>query len=486
MNQELKQSIHLTKKALKEHGISRRDAIKVLAASGLLLNTPQSAQAQTAQASELSANIVIVGGGLAGIATAARLKAQAKNVKITIIEPNLKSVSYQPGNTFIGAGVYEKQDVMYETKEFLPHDVTFVHDKAIDFKPDNNEVITLKSGSFSYDFLVVTAGLVLDFAAIKGLEPLGDIFTLDEKPIITEFFKNTAVSTVFNVNSAVQTWKDMQAVIQRAKEGEKDLNAIFSHPQGAIKCGGAPKKMMYLMHARLQEHGVREHFNMDFYADSAKMFAVKEYEDAIIKQYETRNMNWHLQHNLTEVDLKNKTAFFEKRWMEQGEWDEDLEEYMQVEKTQKVGVNYDFFHLTPPMKAPVEIGQSEVGSANGWMPVNQKTLQHVKYDNIFSLGDIAAVALGKTGGSVRKQYKVVVDNIISAMENKELTSNYDGYTVCPIITDIGKVMLAEFDWSMKPTPSFPLDPTKERYIWWILKAYLLKPMTQYGMLSGKI
>ncbi|MDX9796035.1 MAG: NAD(P)/FAD-dependent oxidoreductase, partial [Arcobacteraceae bacterium] len=73
-----------------------------------------------------------------------------------------------------------------------------------------------------------------------------------------------------------------------------------------------------------------------------------------------------------------------------------------------------------------------------------------------------------------------------AIKNEELQDKYDGYTVCPIITDIGKVMLAEFDWSMKPTPSFPLDPTQERYVWWLLKAYLLKPMTQYGMLSGKI
>ena len=93
--------------------------------------------------------------------------------------------------------------------------------------------------------------------------------------------------------------------------------------------------------------------------------------------------------------------------------------------------------------------------------------------------------MGKTGGSVRKQYKVLVDNLVAVMEGKEPTSKYAGYTVCPLITDIGKVMLAEFDWTAKPTPSFPLDPTQERYIWWLLKVYLLKPMTQYGMLSGK-
>jgi len=150
-----------------------------------------------------------------------------------------------------------------------------------------------------------------------------------------------------------------------------------------------------------------------------------------------------------------------------------------------VKVDFDFLHITPPMKAPDEIGNSPLGSSKGWIPVEKETLQHVKYPNVFSLGDIAAVPMGKTGGSVRKQYKVLVDNLIAAMEGKPLTSKYAGYTVCPLITDIGKVMLAEFDWSKKPTPSFPLDPTQERYIWWLLKVYLLKPMTMHGMLSGK-
>ena len=156
-----------------------------------------------------------------------------------------------------------------------------------------------------------------------------------------------------------------------------------------------------------------------------------------------------------------------------------------VKKNQKVEVPFDFLHITPPQKAPDEIGKSEIGSDKGWIPVNKETLQHVKYSNIFALGDIAAVPMGKTGGTVRKQYKVLVDNLISVMEGKEPKEYFGGYTVCPLITDIGKVMLAEFDWTAKPTPSFPLDPTQERWIWWLMKVYMLKPMTMHGMLSGK-
>lgn len=472
-------------KELQKEGISRRDALKLLASSGLLFSASSNVQAQTLNASELKAKIVIVGGGLAGVSTAARLKSMAASLDITIIEPNLKSVSYQPGNTFVGAGLYQKSDILYNTMDFLPKDITFINDKVIDFYPDNNQVITTKKEVISYDFLVITAGVVLDFEKIKGLEELQEIYTVDESTKIDDFFKDTMVSTVYNVNSAEQTWQNMQTIIEEAKSGKK-LNAIFTHPNTAIKCGGAPKKMMYLMNARLEEANARKNVEMTFYANSSKMFAVKEYEDAIIKQYEKRDMKWNLNHNLVEINLKDKVATFDKFWQEKGEYDKDLEEYEMVEKHEYVDVPYDFMHLTPPMKAPKEIAKSDVASSSGWIPVNQETLQHVKYPNIFSLGDIAAISLGKTGGSVRKQYKIAANNIISAIKNEELTDKYDGYTVCPIITDIGKVMLAEFDWSMKPTPSVPLDPTKERYIWWLLKAYLLKPMTQYGMLSGKI
>jgi sulfide:quinone oxidoreductase len=164
---------------------------------------------------------------------------------------------------------------------------------------------------------------------------------------------------------------------------------------------------------------------------------------------------------------------------------------MMVTKHERVEVPYDFMHITPPMKAPDVVGNSAIGSGKGWVPVNKETLQHVKYDNVWSLGDVAAVPMGKTGGSARKQYKVVVDNMIAAMQGKDLTAKYDGYTVCPLITSIGTVMLAEFNWASKKlgsgenAASFPLDPTQERWIWWLLKVYALKPMTIHGMLSGR-
>ena len=337
-----------------------------------------------------------------------------------------------------------------------------------------------------YDYLIVATGLMLNFGGIEGLE--GEITSSgsDNAVVKNKVGKNGVYSIYFR-DGAADTWQGIQDLIAKAKAhtGPEKLQALFTHPSTPIKCGGAPKKIMYLTDARLREAGVRDKVELTFLPNGGSMFGVKEYHDAIVKQFEARDFKWEYKTNLVAIDTGNKVATFENKWLEKGAWDEDLEEYEMVPMSKRIEKKYDFIHVTPPMKAPDEVGNSPIGSGKGWVPVTKETMQHVKFPNVFCLGDVAAVPIGKTGGSARKQYKVVVENLIAQMEGKPLEAKYGGYTVCPLITGLGTVMLAEFDWSKKPTPSFPLDPTQERWIWWLLKVYLLKPMTIYGMLSGR-
>ncbi len=484
---ELEKALELVDCEIKKAGISRREAFKLagLGSAAYLMGGGVDANAATElKASEATGKILIIGGGLAGISTAARLANTLSNPDITIVEPNPKSVSYQPGSTLVASGIYTKADVDYDTKDFLPRGVTLLKDRAIDFNPESNKVALESGETLTYDFLIIAAGIALDFGAIKGLEEIGDAYTVGDASKILKVFGDSGITSVYNIDSSIAMWEQTQKFIQKAKDGQK-VKGIFTDPNTAIKCGGAPKKVMYLTNARLNEANARSNAELSFYTDSGKLFGVKEYADAIEKQFIARDMKWNFNHNLTSVNIAKKIATFDKHWQEKGAYDKDLEEYETITKHENIEVPFDLLHITPPQKAPDEIGKSAIGSAKGWVPVDKETLQHVKYKNIFSLGDIAAVPMGKTGGTVRKQYKVLVDNLVAVMEGKEPTAKFEGYTVCPLITDIGKVMLAEFNWTAKPTPSFPLDPTQERYIWWLLKVYLLKPMTQYGMLSGK-
>ncbi len=470
--------------------MSRREALKYLSVSPMAASILAGATvgATSVNASSIKGKVVIVGGGLSGMSTAARLKNAASDLDITVIEPNPYSVSYQAGQTLVAAGIYEPEDIRYKAQDKLPDGVTLVQGSVTAFDPKNNSLTVDGSQEIAYDQLIIASGLILNYGAIKGLDGTTTSSSSDNATVKASGIGKDGLHSLYFADGAEATWKGIQELIAKAKShtGPEKLQAVFTHPNTPIKCGGAPKKIMYLTHARLEEAGVRDKVELTFYPNGGKMFGVPEYHEAILQQYKDRDFKWNYAHNLIEVDTANKIAIFDHHWKEKGEYDEDLEEYEMVTKHEKVEVKYDFMHVTPPMKAPDVVANSMLGSRKGWVPVNKETLQHVKFDNVWSIGDVAAVPMGKTGGSVRKQYAVLVDNIVAAMEGKStLPAAYAGYTVCPLITSIGTVMLAEFNWTKKPTPSFPLDPTQERWIWWLLKVYALKPMTMIGMLSGR-
>lgn len=479
--------------------MSRREALKYLTMSPLAASVLASASVGASSASASSADvkgkIVIVGGGLAGMSTAARLNNSISDADITVIEPDPLSVSYQPGQTLVGGGIWKLSDVIYKRDDFVPKGVKLIKGSVTAIDPKNNKVVVDGSQEVTYDQLIVATGINLNYKAIKGID--GEITSVGKDNAATkQTITKNGLHSIYFQDGAAATWEGIKELIEKAKahKGPEKLQAVFTHPRGPIKCGGAPKKIMYLTHSRLVDAGVRDKVEMTFYPNGGAMFGIKDYHTAIVKQFEARDFKWHYKHNLVEVDPVAKVATFNKWWKEKKEFLDEMGEKImkEVEVSEPVQVKYDFMHVSPPMKAPDVVGKSEIGSQGpGWVTVNKETLQSTFFKNVWALGDVAGVPMGKTGGSARKQYKVVVDNVIAAMSGKEPTAKYDGYTVCPLITGIGTVMLAEFNWASKKTgsganaASFPLDPTKERWIWWLLKVYALKPMTIHGMLAGK-
>jgi len=477
-------------KDLSSHGISRRQAMKMagLSSAGLFMGatTTASAEEEKIVKSDAKAKIVIVGGGLAGISTAARLTLNLSDPDITIIEPQENSANYQPGQTLVAAGIWDEDAITYKRDDFVPDGVKVIKERAVFFNPQENKLTTEKGQVVSYDYLILATGVQLDFERIKGLEEAGRAYSAgNNDKLLTAL--GDSICSIYTAEGSTKTWEIMQKYIAQAKAGSPDKKTqfVFTHPNTPIKCGGAPKKIVYLTNARLKEAGARENAELTFYPNGGAMFGVPEYHDAIVGQFKREGVKHHYRHNLIEVDKEKKIATFDAKWQEKGPWDPVMKDFEVIPKHEKVRIPYDMLHIAPPQLAPREIAESDLGSAKGWVPVNKETLQHIRYLNVFSLGDVAQVPMGKTGGSVRKQYKVLVDNLIALMNGKKLEAKYAGYTVCPLITSMGTVMLAEFDWTVKPTPSFPLDPTVERWIFWLMKVYALKPMTMYGMMSGR-
>ena len=145
---------------------------------------------------------------------------------------------------------------------------------------------------------------------------------------------------------------------------------------------------------------------------------------------------------------------------------------------------FDMIHVTPPQSAPDFIRQSPLVDAKGWVDVNKYTLQHTKFQNIFSLGDVTNTPNAKTGAAVRKQVPVLVKNLIALIERHSMTEKYSGYGSCPLTVGYGKLVLAEFGYDNKVMETFPFDQAKPRRSMWLLKKYVLPWLYWHKILKG--
>ncbi|NQZ54337.1 MAG: NAD(P)/FAD-dependent oxidoreductase [Piscirickettsiaceae bacterium] len=377
-------------------------------------------------------SVLIIGGGAAGVSTANTLHRQAPALDIALVEPSDKHY-YQPSFTLIGAGVYSLKKATKNQSDIIHSSINWIKDYAETFQPDNNQV-TLRNGRvISYDYLVVCPGLQLDIDKIDGLrETLG---------------KNN-VCCNYSVDVVEYTWE----TVRQMESG----TALFTQPPMPIKCAGAPQKAMYLSADIFRKKNLSNKINVEFFNAGGAMFGVPFFAKALNKVVEKYRIKTNFNYNLIAINGKEKKATFETV-------NADGEKFTITKK-------FDMIHVTPPQSAPDFIKKSPLANDGGWVDVNQYSLQHNKFGNIFGLGDATSTPNAKTAAAVRKQVPIVVDNILNLINKHALSEGYDGYGSCPLTTSLNTVMLAEFSYGGKVTPSFPfLDPRKNRRIWWLGK-----------------
>ena len=390
--------------------------------------------------------IVIVGGGTAGLTVAAMLLNKNSNLDVCIIDKADKHY-YQPLWTLVGAGVFPKEETERNEADYIPFGATWIKDFVASFDPDNNSLKTEGGEKIEYDYLVVAAGIQLDWHKIEGLkENVG-------KP-------GTGIVSNYTYETAESTWE----AIKNLKSG----TAIFTHPDGPVKCGGAPMKIMYLAEDYWKKKGVNTNIKIKFVKGGKAIFGVKKYTIALEKVVARKKIETVWRTDLVKIDADNKIATFKN--LDTGE---EFEE------------KYDMIHVTPPQSAPNFIKNSPLAAESGWVDVDKHTTQHNKYSNVFGLGDNSSLPTSKTGAAIRKQAPVTVKNLLSLIHGQPLEGTYDGYTSCPLVTGYGSLIMAEFDYDHQPKESFPFDQAQERYSMYALKAYALPKMYWHGMLRGR-
>jgi sulfide:quinone oxidoreductase len=416
--------------------------------------------------------IVIIGGGTAGITVAAQLLKKDKSLDIAIIEPSEKHY-YQPAWTLVGAGTFDMKKTERTEASVMPDEVKWIKEYASSIEPDENKV-SLKNGvDVKYEYLIVAPGLSIDLDGVEGLrEAMG---------------KDGVCS---NYIDPEYTWE----VLQNFKGG----NALFTQPTTPIKCGGAPQKIMYLAAEYFQKHGLADKTNTIFATPGSVIFGVKEFAKTLMKVVNRHNIAVKYFHKLYKIDPKEKKAYYKLTATDDSQCtsinDDDNRVGEEVIGDATMVIKYDMLHLAPPQKSPDFVAKSKIavqeGGNKGWAEVDHHTLQNPNYPNVFALGDVAALPTAKTGAAVRKQAPVVTENILHMIKNeKKLSDAYQGYSSCPLVTGYGKMVLAEFGYGNKrmsdPLISKFVDVTKENYSMWILKKYGLPYLYWNLMLKGK-
>lgn len=393
--------------------------------------------------------ILIVGGGAAGITVAAELRRHdhEDGLDIAIIEPSDVHY-YQPAFTLVGAGAYSLKATKRDEAKLIPSGVTWIKEAAAGFDPDNNTVNLTSGEKVTYDYLVVCPGLKLNWDGIKGLR---------------DAVGKGGVCSNYSPDTVEYTW----ACLEKLKRGDV---ALFTQPPMPIKCPGAPQKIAYLAADFLKKSGIRNFVDVKFITQTPAIFGVPFYAKELVKIAANHGIDVHYNTNLTEIDAAARKATFE---IVAGD-----------KQGQKFTLDYTMLHVTPPQTAPDALKGSPLANAGGMTDVHANSLQHVKYKNVFGLGDAASTANSKTAAAVRKQAPVVVRNINHLIRNKPLEEAYDGYASCPLTTAYGKTLMAEFIYGGKPTPTLPLDPAKERWVNWIIKTTGLPMLYWDYMLKG--
>ncbi|MBM7648257.1 sulfide:quinone oxidoreductase [Bacillus ectoiniformans] len=389
--------------------------------------------------------IIIVGGGSAGISTASRLlkgmKALAKEV--AIVDP-AKNHYYQPLWTLVGGGAAKKEASERTMEEVIPEGAVWLQSAVASFDPESNYIKLTNGESISYDYLIVAAGIEVNWDGVKGLKAA---------------IGKDGVCSNYSYDYTDYTWE----VIRKFKGG----NAVFTHPATPVKCGGAPQKIMYLAEDYFNQSGVRNQTNVFFGSANPAIFDVQKYRDTLEKVIVRKKIDARFRENLIEIRADKKEAVFEN-----------------LDTQEQTVVPYDMIHVTPPMRAPMFIQNSPLADEGGWVDVQPYTLQHNTYENIFGIGDCANLPTSKTGAAIRKQAPVVAENVLALLKGEPMKAQYDGYSSCPLVTGYNRLVLAEFNYKKEPTESFPLNQALERRSMYMMKKDLLPVMYWDGMLKG--
>jgi sulfide:quinone oxidoreductase len=242
---------------------------------------------------------------------------------------------------------------------------------------------------------------------------------------------SSMVSTIYGYETCDKVFK----TIQKLQKG----NAIFTQPAGVIKCAGAPQKLMWMALDHWKGVGLyragdlSSPVKISFATGLPVMFGVPKYSAKLEELRKERGVEGLFQHDL--VEINGDKAVFDTLGG-------------------KVTKRFDLLHSAPKMCAHDFVKNSSIANEAGYVDVDSETTRHVRFPNVWSIGDASGLPTSKTAAAITAQAPILVQNLLKSIEGKAPDAKYDGYTSCPLVTQYGKVLLTEFKYGGVPDETF--------------------------------
>jgi sulfide:quinone oxidoreductase len=400
---------------------------------------------------------VVIGGGTAGLSISHQLLQSGKFTQddIAVVDPAAWH-HYQPGWTLVGGGLKTKQELRRPMNSLIDPKLKFYNDNVSTFTPEDN-LVTLGNGDkVNYEHLVVVPGININYGSIEGLpEAL-------ESP-------GSLVSTIYGYDTCDKVFRTVEKL-------QKGI-ALFTQPAGIIKCAGAPQKVMWLALDHWKRAGLynpgnpsSSAINISFATALPAMFGVPKYSAKLEELRKERGVEGLFQHDL--VAVEGNTATFAR-----------------PDGQEKVKKQFDLLHVVPKMGPHAFVKNSALANEAGFVDVDEGTTRHKKYNNVWSAGDASSLPTAKTAAAITSQSPILVRGLLLSMEGKEPDGAYDGYTSCPLLTEYGKVLLAEFKYGGQPKETFGnwfgIDQATPRRAFYHLKKDFFPWVYYNSMVKGK-
>jgi sulfide:quinone oxidoreductase len=358
--------------------------------------------------------LLILGAGTAGTMVANKLShvLSRDEWKITLIDQD-ETHYYQPGFLFIPFGIYGENDVIKAKRDFIPPGVELIVSEIELIEPEHNRVRIAKDNRLlTYDYLIIAT----------GTHPRPD-----ETPGLDDGEWRRSIHDFYTFDGAVNLAKKL-----RTWDGGRLVLSVMELP---YKCPVAPLEFIFLADWYFHERQMRDRVELIFTTPLPGAFTKPRASRLLGNMLEEKNI-----------------SIVPEFYPERVEPEENL-----IISYDEQEVPYDLLVTVPVNMGADVIGRSGLGDELNHVPVDKHTFLADGYDNIFALGDAAALPTSKAGSVAHFAAEVFVENFLRYIEGQEMIESFDGHANCFIESGFGKGILIDFNYDVEPLPGkYPL------------------------------